>query len=294
MLTSDWVFFLVRFDSCDGFKHVLKAGPWFVGDYFLSLRPWVPDFRASEVAISSVAIWVRLPELPIEYYQNDSLMHIGKGLGPVLRVDYNTAARTRGRFACIYVQLDVDKPLARTIRVGKAKLAVVYEGIGQLCFHCGKIGHHLDWCPSRSPLVPTTTSPSSPVEVDIPTEEETKGFDPWMIVQRRKRQAKRAVDSGKAVLVTAKVGGDDPGTSKEHASKEVHMARGGTPKTTPKALSVMKSKKAHHTELVMYASSGPSGPSSSVVIPLEVQTSLQSQLQTQSPQFNNKPSTQIL
>ena len=93
----------MRFDSCDGFKHVLKAGPWFVGDYFLSLRPWVPDFRASEVAISSVAIWVRLPELPIEYYQNDSLMHIGKGLGPVLRVDYNTATRTRGRFACIYV-----------------------------------------------------------------------------------------------------------------------------------------------------------------------------------------------
>jgi hypothetical protein len=42
-------------------------------------------------------------------------MQIGKGLGPVLRVDYNTAAGTRGRFARICVQLDVDKPLARTI-----------------------------------------------------------------------------------------------------------------------------------------------------------------------------------
>uniref|UniRef100_A0A2N9FPJ3 CCHC-type domain-containing protein n=1 Tax=Fagus sylvatica TaxID=28930 RepID=A0A2N9FPJ3_FAGSY len=203
-----------------GFEHVLKAGPWFVGDYFLSLRPWVPDFRASEAAVSSVAIWVRLPELPIEYYQKDSLMHIGKGLGPVLRVDYNTAAGTRGRFARICVQLDVDKPLARTIRVGKAKLAVVYEGIGQLCFHCGRIGHRLDWCPSRSLAVPATNSPNSQAEVDIPNAEETKGFGPWMIVQRRKRQAKRAVDSGKAVLVTAKVGGDDPGTSKAHAGKE--------------------------------------------------------------------------
>jgi hypothetical protein len=287
-------FFLVRFDSCDGFEHVLKAGPWFVGDYFLSLRPWVPDFRASEAAVSSVAIWVRLPELPIEYYQKDSLMHIGKGLGPVLRVDYNTAAGTRGRFARICVQLDVDKPLARTIRVGKAKLAVVYEGIGQLCFHCGRIGHRLDWCPSRSLAVPATNSPNSQAEVDIPNAEETKGFGPWMIVQRRKRQAKRAVDSGKAVLVTAKVGGDDPGTSKAHAGKEVHMARGDIPKSTPKTLSAMKNKKAHHTEINMYAPSGPSGPSSSVVNPLEGQTSLQSQLQTQSPQFNTKPNTQIL
>jgi hypothetical protein len=275
-------FFLVRFDSCDGFEHVLKAGPWFVGDYFLSLRPWVPDFRASEAIVSSVAIWVRLPELPIEYYQKDSLMHIGKGLGPVLRVDYNTAAGTRGRFARICVQLDVDKPLARTIRVGKAKLAVVYEGIGQLCFHCGKIGHRLDWCPSRSPAVPATNSPSSPVKVDIPNAEETKGFGPWMIVQRRKRQAKRTVDSGKAVMVTAKVGGDETGTSKVQVGKEMSLARG------------MKNKKGPHTEIKIHAPSGPSGPSSSVVNTLEAQTSLQSQLQTQSPQIIVKPNTQIL
>ena len=32
-------FFLVRFDSRDGFEDVLKGGPWFIGEYFLSLRP---------------------------------------------------------------------------------------------------------------------------------------------------------------------------------------------------------------------------------------------------------------
>jgi hypothetical protein len=42
-------FFLVRFNSCDGFEHVLKAGPWFVGDYFLSLRPWVPDLELQKL-----------------------------------------------------------------------------------------------------------------------------------------------------------------------------------------------------------------------------------------------------
>ena len=85
----------------------------------------------------------------MEYYHKDSLLHIESGLRPVLRVDFNTAASTRGRFARICVQIDLDKPLARTVRVGKTRLAVIYEGIGLLCFHCGRIGHQSELCPSR-------------------------------------------------------------------------------------------------------------------------------------------------
>ena len=85
----------------------------------------------------------------MEYYHKDSLLHIESGLRPVLRVDFNTAASTRGRFARICVQIDLDKPLARTVRVGKTGLAVIYEGIRLLCFHCGRIGHQSELCPSR-------------------------------------------------------------------------------------------------------------------------------------------------
>jgi hypothetical protein len=49
-------FFLIRFDSRTGFEDVLKGGPWFIGEHFLSLKPWVPNFRASEASVSSVAI----------------------------------------------------------------------------------------------------------------------------------------------------------------------------------------------------------------------------------------------
>lgn len=123
-------FFLVKFENRDDFEDVLRNRPWFIGEHFLSIRPWVPDFLASEASVSSVVVWVRLPELPVEYYHKDSLMHIGSGIGPVLRVDFNTASGAWGRFARLCIQLDLDKPLIRTVRVGKLKLAVVYEGIG--------------------------------------------------------------------------------------------------------------------------------------------------------------------
>ena len=177
-------FFLIRFESKEGFEDVLKGGPWFIREHFLSLRLWVPNFRASEDTVSSVAVWVRLPELPVEYYHKDSLFRIGSGLGPVLCVDFNTTAGTRGRFVRMCIQIDIDKSLIRIVRVGKTKLAVIYERVGLLCFHCGKIGHRHEWCLTRAleeTEMPPVNIQSSSEEVD-----KLKGYGPWMLVTRRK------------------------------------------------------------------------------------------------------------
>ena len=92
-------FFLVKLDWKDDFEHILKGGLWFIGEYFLSLRPWVPNFKPSVASVNTVAVWIRLPKLPVEYYDKDSLLKISNGLGPVLRVDFNTTSGARGRFA---------------------------------------------------------------------------------------------------------------------------------------------------------------------------------------------------
>jgi hypothetical protein len=47
----------------------------------------------------------------------------------------------------------------KTVKVGKVRQAVIYEGIGLLCFQCGKVGHRIDWCPKRK--IPTTEIPTS-------------------------------------------------------------------------------------------------------------------------------------
>lgn len=60
-----------------------------------------PRFRPSTTYVSSVAVWVRLPELPIEYYDNEVVTKIGSAIGPMLRIDSNTAIEARGRFVRI-------------------------------------------------------------------------------------------------------------------------------------------------------------------------------------------------
>ena len=88
-----------------------------------------------------MAIWIRLPELPIEYYDHDMLLKIGKVVGPVLRIDSNTAIGARGRFARLCVQVNLDKPLIKRVHRGKNVMSIQYEGINSLCFSCGSVGH---------------------------------------------------------------------------------------------------------------------------------------------------------
>ena len=81
-------FFLIRFSSSEDYDKVLRGGPWFVGEHFLAIRHWEPYFKASEAKLSSVVVWVKLPELPIEFYDGEVLKKIGEAIGLVLCIDF--------------------------------------------------------------------------------------------------------------------------------------------------------------------------------------------------------------
>nr|XP_023915783.1 uncharacterized protein LOC112027336 [Quercus suber] len=98
-------FFLIRFSCDDDFDKVLKGGPWFIGGHFLAIRPWEPYFKAAEAKLTSVAVWVKFPELPIEFYDRSILKEIGSAIGLVLRIDAYTTSGLRGNYARLYVQL---------------------------------------------------------------------------------------------------------------------------------------------------------------------------------------------
>uniref|UniRef100_A0A2N9G3W3 CCHC-type domain-containing protein n=1 Tax=Fagus sylvatica TaxID=28930 RepID=A0A2N9G3W3_FAGSY len=278
-------FFLIRFETKEGFEEVLKGGPWFIGEHFLSLRPWVPNFRASEASVSSIAVWVRLPELPVEYYHKDSLFQIGSGLGPVLRVDINIAARTRVRFVRLCIQLDIDKPLTRTVRVGKTRLAVIYEGVSLLCFHCGKIGHRREWCPTRTPE--ETEIPVANEQSKLEEEDKPKGFGPWMIVSRRKRQTKPAVLRDDRVLDRAAgpsaVQGHDSTRQDGLAGTSEGQARDKT-RAGFRYSTLDKGKSKHAGGAGNSSFHGPSNSEH-----LNAVNSLQSQSFNQNTQTNDKP-----
>ncbi|XP_030922973.1 uncharacterized protein LOC115949842 [Quercus lobata] len=139
-------FFLVRFSIKEDLDAVLKNRSWFLGENFLSIRPWEPNFKPATMMVSSVAVWVRLNELPIEYYDFEALLIIGQAIGNVLRIDTHTVIRTRVRYARLCIQVDIKKPLANAVLVNNLEQPITYEGLHRFYFSCEHIGHWREEC----------------------------------------------------------------------------------------------------------------------------------------------------
>ncbi|XVF12133.1 hypothetical protein REPUB_Repub08aG0088200 [Reevesia pubescens] len=188
-------FYLIKFQSGEDYNYVIKEGPWFIAGQFLTLRKWEPNFRASEASFTSVAVWVRLPELPVEYFDLEILRKIGQSLGVLLRADGHTLAGERGKYARICVQVSLERPLPTFIKVDGKKHNLVYESVGLLCFSCGKLGHLKPHCPERvlnAKGLPDQAKSSKSLKAGVSSEVPTdmtrrilaEDAGPWQVVPR--------------------------------------------------------------------------------------------------------------
>lgn len=97
-----------------------------------------------------VAVWIKIPKLPFELYNSRFLWRIGSYMGNMLKIDKMTSVHSRGQYARICVEVDLEKPLFPFIIIRGHKLLLEYEGLHLICFNCGRYGHKLDHCPDKT------------------------------------------------------------------------------------------------------------------------------------------------
>lgn len=110
-------FFLVFFSSKEDYSYALFEGPWMIVDNYLIVQKWRPMFLQSVESVRKVAVWIRIPKLPFELYNTNFLWRIESGLGTMLKVDRLTSIHSRGQYARICVEIDLDKPLKSYIMI---------------------------------------------------------------------------------------------------------------------------------------------------------------------------------
>lgn len=64
-------FFLIKFLKEENLNRALHDGPLFVFNHFLLVRRWEPNFIVSSAHLAYSAIWIKLQELPTEFYDMD-------------------------------------------------------------------------------------------------------------------------------------------------------------------------------------------------------------------------------
>ncbi|CAL1366078.1 unnamed protein product [Linum trigynum] len=190
-------YFQAIFDSQLDHDRALYGGPWTIDDHYIASEPWRIDFDPDFDSINRASVWVRLPRLPLAYFDEEILSDIGDKLGRVEKINFNTANGSRGNYARICVEIDLRKRLVSKYRIERRVRRVEYEGLHTVCFGCGHYGHVEDSCPQGSQR--ETSSPedrmkasSKPAEPEI-RPEILEDFGPWMLATRNRRKPRPKV-----------------------------------------------------------------------------------------------------
>ncbi|KAI3931412.1 hypothetical protein MKX01_040329, partial [Papaver californicum] len=65
-------------------------GPWFISSHHLAMIRWSSNFKPSKSKINRTIVWVRLPELPLEFYDDEILSAITGKLGKLIKIEKTT------------------------------------------------------------------------------------------------------------------------------------------------------------------------------------------------------------
>ncbi|KAL2246321.1 UNVERIFIED_CONTAM: hypothetical protein Sindi_2900300 [Sesamum indicum] len=180
---------------------------WFVEGFPMRVFKWTPTFNPREES-PIVPVWVRLPELPIQFFDREALFSIARLLGTPLRTDVSTATLVRPSVARVCVEINLLEPLQTEIGLGIGTEViiqpVIYERLPKYCGACKHLGHDEDECYEKHrskapPVRPANKDDSSPT---IPDQEDLRVKLDALRAQknlRDRRKGKRvAFDDGAA------------------------------------------------------------------------------------------------
>lgn len=84
-------YFLVHFADEGDYKHALFEGPWRLLDHYLVVQRWRPFFKSSDHQVGKIAVWIRIPDLPVELFNSKFLWRVEAKLGTMLKIDELTS-----------------------------------------------------------------------------------------------------------------------------------------------------------------------------------------------------------
>ncbi|KAL8468999.1 hypothetical protein ACS0TY_031993 [Phlomoides rotata] len=123
---------------------------WVLQPDVIRLQHWVQDFNPDKVCTSLAQVWVRLLDLPMEYWQLSILEAMASAMRSLIRIDDLTAHCLMGHYVRLLVEVDMRNELIEKImykRAGVYSFAnITYERLLDFCRGCGIVGHTTVTC----------------------------------------------------------------------------------------------------------------------------------------------------
>ena len=161
--TTDNGLYIFRFKDLDARDWVLENGPWFFAGRPIILRFWKPGMKMLNVQITSLPIWVKFFNIPLEYWTVTSLGYIASAVDIPMNLATHTENHSRLSFAriCIEVNVNCTFPKSALLDLGNGKYSTIrieYPWVPQNCAHCKIFGHSHVKCQGVKEMVDSKTT----------------------------------------------------------------------------------------------------------------------------------------
>lgn len=121
-LSSEWSlaplghgYFQIHIDNATERDKVFAARSWQSPFGTLRIQRWSTEFNPYKVKSSVVPVWIRIYELPVEYFYEPIIRSLASAIGSVLQVDERTRNRTLCHYARVLIEIDLKADREYTI-----------------------------------------------------------------------------------------------------------------------------------------------------------------------------------
>ncbi|KAH0662381.1 hypothetical protein KY284_027312 [Solanum tuberosum] len=145
-----------RFANEEERDKVLCAGPHYLLKRPVIMKPWLLEFNFKEEILTTIPLWIKLPNFPLNCWNSVVLSKIGNSLGKPLYADECTTQASRISFTRILIEMDVTRPLPKIIKIRDHKGKVLeqqvwYEWKPIFCQKYLQVGHS---CVDKPKVIP--------------------------------------------------------------------------------------------------------------------------------------------
>ena len=143
-------YFEFYFSSIEDKRTVWSKGTLNLKPGLFRLFEWSKDFSSRTQRQTHAQVWIRLNELPQEYWMDRTLREIASEIGTPQLIDSATQNRVFGHYARVLVDMDLSKNIYNEVMVERTcfsfTIDITYERLPAFCTHCGNIGHYISIC----------------------------------------------------------------------------------------------------------------------------------------------------
>lgn len=153
-------FFMLQFQSMEDMQKIWSLGSISLQWGVLRLIKWSPNFSPSTYKNTFAQVWVRLWDLGFDFWEQQTLFEIARGIGVPLKLDQRTVDRSVGLYDRVLVDVDLSQDLPQQLRVTRSTgqqivIGVEFEALPSVCSKCRIVGHQSATCRVVNEVLPT-------------------------------------------------------------------------------------------------------------------------------------------